>query len=150
MSAASVSLSIWRGALANVGNPSNNGVGLRKILIVDDDPIVHLLYKKHLEREGFELLMARNGVEALTVVGQTKPDLILMDVMMPGKDGLTALRELKQNQATRDIPVIVMTATVSEYNTSAQEAKIAGAEVLLTKPLSPAKLVEEVRRIFPR
>jgi CheY-like chemotaxis protein len=121
---------------------------VRKILIVDDDPVVHLLYKKHLEREGFELLMARNGVEALNVVAQTKPDLIVMDVMMPGKDGLSALRELKQNEATRDVPVIIITANVSHYNTSAQEAKIGGAAGLLTKPLSPAKLVEEVRRIL--
>jgi CheY-like chemotaxis protein len=122
---------------------------VRKILIVDDDPVVHMLYKRHLEKEGFELLMARNGVEALTVAAQSKPDLILMDVMMPAKDGLAALRELKQNESTRHVPVIVMTANVSEYNTSAQEAKIGGAEGLLTKPLSPAKLVAEVRRFFP-
>lgn len=123
---------------------------MRKILIVDDDPLVHMLYKRHLEREGFELLMARNGVEALAVAAETKPDLILMDVMMPTKDGLSALRELKQNEATRGVPVIVMTANVAQYNTSAQEAKIGGAERLLTKPLSPAKLVEEVRRILPK
>lgn len=120
-----------------------------KILIVDDDPIVHMLYKRHLEREGFELLMARNGVEALTVVAETKPDLIVMDVMMPAKDGISALRELKQNEATRNVPVIVITANVSEYSTSTQEAKIGGAESLLTKPLSPAKLVAEVLKFFP-
>jgi two-component system, OmpR family, alkaline phosphatase synthesis response regulator PhoP len=123
---------------------------VRKILIVDDDPVVHMLYKRHLEKEGFELLVARNGVEALAVAAQTKPDLILMDVMMPAKDGLSALRELKQNEATRNVPVIVMTASVSHYNTSSEEAKLGGAVGLLTKPLSPAKLVEEVRRILPR
>jgi CheY-like chemotaxis protein len=108
-----------------------------------------MLYKKHLEREGFEVLMARNGVEALNVVTQTKPDLIIMDVMMPAKDGISALRDLKQNEATRDVPVIVITANVSQYNTSTQEAKTGGAEGLLTKPLSPARLVSEVRRFFP-
>ena len=123
---------------------------MRKILIVDDDPVVHMLYKRHLEREGFELLMARNGVEALDVAAQRKPDLILMDVMMPTKDGLSALRELKQNEATRGVPVIVMTANVAEYSTSIQESKIGGAEGFLTKPLSPAKLVEEVRRVLPK
>ena len=126
-------------------------IGVRKILIVDDDPVVHMLYKRHLEREGFELLMARNGVEALTVAAQTKPDLILMDVMMPNKDGLSALREFKQNEPTRDVPVIIMTATnAAEYNVSIQEAKLGGAAGLLTKPLSPTKLVEEVRRIFSK
>jgi CheY-like chemotaxis protein len=123
---------------------------VRKILIVDDDPVVHMLYKRHLEREGFDLLMARNGAEALTVAAQTKPDLILMDVMMPTKDGLATLRELKQNEATRDVPVIIMTATnAAEYLISIREAKQGGAAGLVTKPLSPAKLVEEVRRIFP-
>src|SRR5262249_2288069 len=108
-----------------------------------------MLYKKHLEREGFELLAARNGVEGLTVAAQTKPDLIVMDMMMPLKDGLSAVRELKQNEATRDVPVIVITANVNHYLTSSQEARNGGAEGLLTKPLSPAKLVEEVRRILP-
>jgi CheY-like chemotaxis protein len=109
-----------------------------------------MLYKKHFEREGFDLLVARNGAEALKVVAQTKPDLILMDVMMPAKDGISALPELKQNEATRDVPVIIMTATnVAEYNVSMQEAKLGGAAGLLTKPLSPAKLVSEVRRFFP-
>jgi CheY-like chemotaxis protein len=83
------------------------------------------------------------------MVAQNRPDLIVMDVMMPGKDGIATLRELKQNEATRAVPVIVMTANVAEYNTSAQEAKLGGAEGLLTKPLSPAKLVSEVRRFFP-
>jgi two-component system alkaline phosphatase synthesis response regulator PhoP len=123
---------------------------VRKILIVDDDPVVHMLYKRHLEKEGFELLTARNGVEALSVAAESKPDLIIMDVMMPAKDGLSALRELKQKVATRDVPVIVMTANVSQYSTSIEEAKLGGAAGLLTKPLSPAKLVEEVRRILPR
>lgn len=123
---------------------------MRKILIVDDDPVVQMLYKKHLEKQGFELLIARNGVEAVTVAAQAKPDLILMDVMMPTKDGFSALRELKQNEATRDVPVIIMTATnAAEYHISIREAKLGGAAGLLTKPLSPAKLVEEVRRLFP-
>jgi CheY-like chemotaxis protein len=120
-----------------------------KILIVDDEPLMHVLYKRCLEREGFELLMARNGVEAIAAVAQTKPDLILMDVMMPAKDGMTAIRELKHNEATRDVPIIVITANVAQYETSGKEARNGGAESLLTKPLSPARLLAEVRRFFP-
>jgi CheY-like chemotaxis protein len=120
------------------------------ILIVDDDPIVHLLYKKHLVQAGFELLNAKNGVEALEVVARTKPDLILMDLMMPGKDGIATLRELKRHEATHAVPVIIITANSTEYETCRKEAKIGGAEALLTKPFSPAKLVSEIQRFFPR
>ena len=88
--------------------------------------------------------------EALEVVARTKPDLILMDLMMPGKDGLATLRELKKNEATRAVPVIIITANSTEYETCRKEAKIGGAEALLTKPFSPAKLVSEIQRFFPR
>ena len=120
-----------------------------KILIVDDDPIVHMLYKKHLEREGFELLMARDGGEAVTVAQETKPDLIVMDIMMPELNGFAAMRKLKESEVTRDVPVIVMTANVEHYATVGKEAQVEGAVGVLTKPLSPAKLVSEVRRILP-
>src|SRR5262245_14119316 len=121
-----------------------------KILIVDDDPVVHMLYKRHLEGEGFELLMAADGAEALSVAAQTKPDLIVMDIMMPGQDGLATLRVLKADEAMRDVPVIVITANVSQYEAIGKEAKFGGAAILLTKPLSPSRLVSEVRRVFPR
>jgi CheY-like chemotaxis protein len=121
-----------------------------KILIVDDDPLMHLLYKRHLERQGFEVLAAQNGEEALRVVAQSRPDLILMDVMMPEKDGLAAVRELKQNEVMREVPVIVMTADAEQYQAVGKEARIAGAEGFLTKPVSPARLISEVRRFFPR
>ena len=120
-----------------------------KILIVDDDPLMHLLFKRHLEREGYELLTARDGVEAVEIAGQTKPDLILMDVMMPAKDGLAAVRELKSNAQLRDVPIIVITANVEYYDVLGREATSTGASVLLTKPLSPARLLAEVRRLLP-
>ena len=120
------------------------------ILIVDDDPIVHLLYKRHLVQAGFELLSAKNGVEALALAEQTKPDLILMDVMMPEKDGFATLREFKKREATCNVPVIIMTANVAQYETCRHESARGGADGLLTKPLSPAKLVSEVQRFFPR
>ena len=121
---------------------------MRKILIVDDEPLMHILYKRHLELEGFELLGARDGSEALQVVAEIRPDLILMDIMMPGLDGLSVICELRQNEAIKNVPVIVITANVSQYETMRKHAKIRGAEGLLTKPLSPAKLVEEVRRVL--
>jgi CheY-like chemotaxis protein len=119
-----------------------------KILIVDDEPVVHILYGRALKQAGFEVLMAKNGVETLAILQHTLPDLILMDIMMPAKDGLATLREIKANEATRIVPVIIITGNVDYYCDDRAQAKGWGAEWLLTKPLSPAKLVAEVQRIF--
>jgi CheY-like chemotaxis protein len=120
-----------------------------KILIADDDTLMHMLYRHHLERAGFQVLTATNGREALEVAARELPQLIFMDIMMPEVDGMTALRELKKADATKDIPVIVITANVSEYNASRQEAITRGAVGFLSKPLSPTQMLDEIRRQLP-
>jgi CheY-like chemotaxis protein len=119
-----------------------------KILIVDDDTLMHMLYRHHLERAGFQVLTAINGREAVEVATRELPQLIFMDIMMPEVDGLTALRELKKSDATKAIPVIVITANVSEYTASRQEATMCGAAGFLSKPLSPTQMLDEIRRQF--
>lgn len=123
--------------------------GPAKVLIVDDDALMHMLYRNHLERAGFQVLTARNGSEALEVAAREAPQLIFMDVMMPGTDGMTVLRELKKAEATKSIPVVVITASVSEYTAARQEATQSGAIGFVSKPLSPAQLLDEVRRRLP-
>jgi CheY-like chemotaxis protein len=120
-----------------------------KILLVDDDALMHLMYRPHLERAGYQLLSARDGVEAVQTAAREIPQLILMDVMMPKTDGLTALRELKRADATKFIPVIVITANVDAYVACRQESELAGAAGFLSKPLSPAQLVKEIQRLVP-
>jgi CheY-like chemotaxis protein len=120
-----------------------------KILIVDDDTLMHLLYRNHLERAGFQVLTAKNGREAVEVAARELPQLIFMDVMMPETDGLTALRELQKSDATKSIPVIVVTANVSEYTASRKEATMGGAAGFLSKPISPKQMLEEIRRQLP-
>ncbi|MBI2927580.1 MAG: response regulator [Verrucomicrobia bacterium] len=119
----------------------------RKILIVDDEPFMQRLIQLHLEKAGYELVKARNGHEALDAVQREKPHLIVMDVMMAGMDGLTALSRLKQDQATQDIPVIIMTAKA--HTITRQEAEQSGAAVVFTKPFSPTQLLLEIRRLLP-
>ena len=80
---------------------------MAKILIVDDEPIVHRLLQHHLERAGYELLAATNGREAIEMATREEPELIVMDVMMAEMDGLTALRRLKKDDDTKGIPVIM-------------------------------------------
>ena len=77
------------------------------------------------------------------------PQVIVMDVMMPEIDGLEAIRRLRKNEATKAIPVIVITANVNNYEASQQESAVCGAAGFLTKPLSPARLLQEVQRLMP-
>ncbi|HEY9247993.1 MAG TPA: response regulator [Rariglobus sp.] len=104
-----------------------------KILVVDDQPINVQLLKRKLEKEGIEILTAYNGQEALDLVARIKPDLILLDVMMPDMDGIEVCQRLQADEAARHIPVIFVTARTSK------EGKIEGLGVgavdYITKPI---------------
>src|SRR3954463_15740974 len=103
------------------------------ILVVDDQPINVQLLKRKLEREGIEVTAAYNGAEALELVKIAKPDLILLDVMMPDMDGIEVCQRLQSDEATRSIPIIFVTARTSK------EGKIEGLGVgavdYITKPI---------------
>jgi two-component system alkaline phosphatase synthesis response regulator PhoP len=121
----------------------------QKILMVDDDPVMHKLYHHHLEQAGYEMVSAANGNEALEVAQRELPDLIVMDVMMPKMDGLTALRQLKKTETTKAIPTIVITANANAYEASRHESEASGAALFVTKPISPHQLLAEIRRLLP-
>jgi CheY-like chemotaxis protein len=117
-----------------------------KILVVDDEQYMHRLMRYHLARAGCVTLAASNGREALGLATGEKPDLIILDVMMPEMDGLTALQRLKQNEATRRIPVIIITANAHALTREQSEAS--GAAGFFTKPFSPTRLILEIKRLL--
>jgi CheY-like chemotaxis protein len=118
-----------------------------KVLVVDDDPLMHRLFLHHLERAGFDVVSAMNGREGLDVATKEKPDVIVMDIMMPDIDGLAALKELKKWDATKKIPVIMITA--NSHHISRQESEDSGAALFLTKPFRPTQLLNEIKRLMP-
>jgi CheY-like chemotaxis protein len=118
-----------------------------KILVVDDEPYMLRFIQILLERDGYEMIKAGNGREAVEVAIRENPRLVVMDAMMPKMDGLTALRLLKQEPATRSIPVIMLTANPHKF--SREEAESSGATIFLTKPFSPTQLLAEIRRHVP-
>jgi CheY-like chemotaxis protein len=120
-----------------------------KVLIVDDEPLTHLLYKTHIERAGYQMLAATDGGQALQIAKREGPDLIIMDIMMKDMDGLAALRELKGDETTKGIPVIIITASVSSHLATRRESESSGAAAFLTKPLSPSQLLSEITRLLP-
>jgi two-component system phosphate regulon response regulator PhoB len=117
---------------------------LNKILIADDDPGVRELCRIVLKNEGFEVVEAENATDCVTLAGETLPDLILLDWMMPDIDGMDALRMLKADTHTRSIPVVMLTAL--DGLTQITLATFTGAEGYVTKPFDVSDLLSLVRR----
>lgn len=117
------------------------------ILIVDDEPHIRRLTEYSLRRGGYEhLVFAQNGLEALTMVDQMRPDLIIMDFMMPELNGLGALAQLKARPKTSTIPVI-MVSGCGEFH-SFHDAQSLGADAVLFKPYSPTILLATAERLL--
>lgn len=121
----------------------------KRILIVDDNEDARQLFAQCLSGEGFEITFANDGDEVLRKVGWTHPDLILLDLMMPGIDGLRVCRALKQNPAYRPIPILMISAKFADP-ASRQQAVEAGAEEILIKPIDPSTLLAKVRHYFSK
>jgi two-component system cell cycle sensor histidine kinase/response regulator CckA len=117
-----------------------------RILIVDDEPHNRQLLEVMLAAEGFELVMAASGAEALAKVAEEPPDLILLDVMMPGMDGYTVATTLKADAATKSIPIIMV--TVRDDREAKMRGLGAGAEDFLSKPVDRAELRVRVRNLL--
>ncbi len=118
----------------------------KRVLAVDDERHIVRLVQVNLERAGYDVITAYDGVEALEKVAEEPPDMIVLDVMMPRMDGFAVLAELKKNPKTADIPVIMLTA-------KAQDADVfkgwqSGVASYLTKPFNPMQLLTWINETF--
>ena len=116
------------------------------ILVVDDYQDAREMYAEYLQFSGFRVAEAKNGNEAVEKAFALKPDLILMDLSLPGMDGWEATRRLKADDATRHIPVVALTGHALAG--ASEGAKKAGCDSFVTKPCLPDDLVVEVRRML--
>jgi DNA-binding response OmpR family regulator len=117
-----------------------------RILVVDDDKYIRRLVRTLLEAEGMECHEAEDGFEALSTARELHPDLIILDVMLPGLDGYKISRLLKFDEKFADIPIIMVT---SRRNPADKEAGYyTGADLYITKPFDPEELVEAVRKVL--
>jgi len=117
------------------------------ILVADDNADQRALYADLLTHAGYQVIEARDGVEAIERARTERPALILMDVTMPGTSGWNAVRALREQIETREIPVIVITGLAGTRDRDASFA--AGSDAYLSKPVAPRRLLEEVRRFLP-
>ena len=118
----------------------------KKILIADDEPSIRLTVTRMLDKE-YIVLEATNGEEAVDIAKGQRPDLILMDLMMPKMDGYTACYTIKADQATKVIPVIMLTAVDHELNK--KFAMEMGADGYITKPFTREELLDAISRFMP-
>jgi DNA-binding response OmpR family regulator len=113
------------------------------VLIADDDPDIRMLVRLRLERSGYTVIAANDGLDALELAAGCEPDVAILDVSMPGLSGVEVTRTLRERQAT--FPVILLTAHAREADVAAGEA--AGANAYITKPFSPQELETRVRAL---
>ncbi|MCG3111653.1 MAG: response regulator transcription factor [Candidatus Manganitrophus sp.] len=120
----------------------------QKILVVDDEADLSKLVAHHLQKEGFEPLCVANGAEALKIIAKQPVALVILDVMMPGEDGLQVCRKLRAKEETASIPILFLTAKDEESD------KIVGLELgaddYVTKPFSPKELMARVKALLRR
>ncbi|MGD9117489.1 MAG: response regulator [Dehalococcoidia bacterium] len=120
--------------------------GTKRILIADDEETVRSLVKRLLGKT-YKVLEAENGEEAVKVAVNHKPDLILMDILMPKMDGLTACYAIKRNPATKEIPVVMLTAVDYELNRKLSQ-DVMGAQDYITKPFDAETLTSVMARFI--
>ncbi len=118
------------------------------VLVAEDDPDILQLVAFRLERAGYEVIQATDGEEALRLVTERQPDLAVLDVMMPKVTGYDVTRQIRENQATTQIPVILLTARVQEADVA--RGFEAGADDYIKKPFSPQELRSRVQAILGR
>lgn len=119
----------------------------KKILIVEDEVFLAETIQARLEHLGYEVRCAERGEDALEMLGQETFDLILMDWMLPGIDGLEVTRRIRQDPKSKTIPVLFMTARARAQD--AEEARAAGASDYLAKPFESEELVKLIRKWLP-
>jgi CheY-like chemotaxis protein len=120
---------------------------MAKILIVDDDEKMRSLYQDILLSEGFDILVAANGEDGLRLAIANRPDLILLDVMMPYKKGGEVSDDLLDNNKTKDIPVIYLTSIITEEEVKAQQGVVSG-RFIISKSSSRQELMQRIREVL--
>ncbi|ADO77531.1 response regulator [Halanaerobium praevalens] len=119
---------------------------MNKILVVDDEKNIRLVVGKSLEKSGFDIVYAIDGLEAVEKANESNPDLVLLDLRLPKMNGFLVLEALKSNAATEEIPVIILSALSEEDDV--QKAISLGAEDFLVKPISQGDLLASVEEAF--
>lgn len=119
---------------------------MQSVLVVDDEPTARSMLRLILVRAGFEVREAKDGYEALEQVERIIPDVMLLDIMMPGMDGFTVCQILREQESTVDLPIIMLSARADPE--SVNTGLRVGATKYLTKPVTPDELTRHIREVL--
>ncbi|MBU2595533.1 response regulator [Patescibacteria group bacterium] len=122
---------------------------MAKILVVDDSPALLELYDFTLSSEGYKVETAKDGVEGLKKVEEFKPDLVLLDILMPNKDGFETLKEMRANKETKETPVLLLT-NVDEQSKVEEGLKLGATDYIVKFQQTPNQVVEEIRQVLQK
>ena len=127
----------------------------KNVLIVDDDPDVRMFNTEVVKENGYNPIVAKNGEEALEIIKKTKPDLVILDVLMPRQSGIKMYRELKSDDSLKDIPVIILSGIARRTFIRSQEAltefgdeNVPNPEIYLEKPVEAEELIDSVKKML--
>jgi two-component system phosphate regulon response regulator PhoB len=126
-------------------NPATTAA--KRILVVEDEPALADIYQTRLAMDGFDVSVASDGISGFAAAIQTHPDLILLDVMLPGKDGFAVLQDLKLNLATEHIPVIILSNLGQDYEI-VRGKKLGAARFLTKANLTPNQVSVQVKAVL--
>ena len=116
------------------------------ILVVDDDAVTRRVLQHYLGRAGFQVITAQKGRDAIKLAKRELPQLIILDVVMPGMDGWTVLKSIQESEVTSTIPVLMLSGNAELV--IKEESFNSGAQALLVKPINPEQLIMVVRRLL--
>jgi DNA-binding response OmpR family regulator len=118
------------------------------VLVVDDDPVIVRLLEVNFEMEGYRVITATNGEDAIARVRDDRPDVVVCDIMMPKIDGLEVVRLLRSDEATASVPLILLSAKAQSLEV--QKGLDSGADDYVTKPFDPLELIERVNAVLDK
>ncbi len=120
--------------------------GLKKILVVDDDPYILMSLEFLMKKNGFDVMVARNGTEALDLVEKQLPDLVLLDIMMPDVDGYEICKHIKSSKKLKEAKVVFMSAKSKEADI--KKGYDLGASLYITKPFSTREMMKQIKELI--
>jgi DNA-binding response OmpR family regulator len=120
-------------------------VGKLTVLVIDDDPVILELLRVNFEIEGFDVVCARDGDEGFAMAQELQPDVVISDIMMPRRDGLQLLSDLKADPRTEDLPVILLSAKAQK--SEVEHGLQLGADDYITKPFDPIQLIDRLNAV---
>jgi len=118
------------------------------VLVVDDDPVIQRLLRVNFEMEGYDVIVAGDGVDGLERARAEHPDIVVLDIMMPRMSGLDVAKALKADPDTASIPVLLLSAKAQEADLQAGDES--GADGYLTKPFDPLQLLQRVEQLLTK